>query len=389
MTTKTKSKDAEITALAEAMLRELEVLRQSGAGAPRLRELAERTGLTPTEDQIRTAAGMKVFTTKAVATEKVDRKPSLESPVCFKEDVPAKTPAPKRAAARKPKDDGSELAGRMLLVLEAQRRLGAEAYPPTLRRLAELCDLNASDTRVTKAAAHKVLINQLVVAAKAKGGKPSLDAPVVLRDDVDRGAPEVLTALLIFGLQPVMTEGTGKNKGKITETTAFTTADIKARLVPALKPITDAMELGIERQELPEGVAWVLTKGKPYLFLVEYLRPGAAQVTRPPANVATAPAPDTAGAPPRPAQDFAAAFREAFEQLDRRNGATNFVKLADLRRALAVFGREEFDSGLRALRLRGEFALDSHEGLHGSLTPEEREAGVREAGSLLVYVSRR
>jgi hypothetical protein len=37
----------------------------------------------------------------------------------------------------------------------------------------------------------------------------------------------------------------------------------------------------------------------------------------------------------------------------------------------------------------GVFSLDSHEGLHGSLSHEEREAGVREAGSLLVYASRR
>jgi hypothetical protein len=41
------------------------------------------------------------------------------------------------------------------------------------------------------------------------------------------------------------------------------------------------------------------------------------------------------------------------------------------------------------LRDADEFGLDSHEGLHGTLTPEEREAGMREAGSLLVYVSRR
>ncbi len=69
--------------------------------------------------------------------------------------------------------------------------------------------------------------------------------------------------------------------------------------------------------------------------------------------------------------------------------ATNFVTLADLRRTLAGFGRDEFDAGLRRLRLDGSYSLDSHEGLHGSLTPEEREAGVREAGSMLIYVSRR
>ena len=87
--------------------------------------------------------------------------------------------------------------------------------------------------------------------------------------------------------------------------------------------------------------------------------------------------------------DFVQAFRAAFEILDRRNGSTNFVKLADLRDALSEFSREEFDAGLRQLRMEGIFSLDSHEGLHGSLSDDEREAGVREAGSLLVYASRR
>jgi hypothetical protein len=82
-------------------------------------------------------------------------------------------------------------------------------------------------------------------------------------------------------------------------------------------------------------------------------------------------------------------FRDAFDRLDNRNGSTNFVKLADLRRALAGVSRGDFDAGLRALRLKGEFSLDSHEGLHGTLTQEDREAGVQEAGSLLIYVSRR
>jgi hypothetical protein len=90
-----------------------------------------------------------------------------------------------------------------------------------------------------------------------------------------------------------------------------------------------------------------------------------------------------------PPHDFVQAFRAAFDILDRRNGSTNFVKLADLRDALSEFSREEFDAGLRKLRMEGVFSLDSHEGLHGSLSHDDRDAGVREAGSLLVYASRR
>ena len=65
------------------------------------------------------------------------------------------------------------------------------------------------------------------------------------------------------------------------------------------------------------------------------------------------------------------------------------MKLVDLRRELANFVRERFDAGLRQLRIDREFSLDSHEGLLKPLTPEERAAGISEAGSLLVYVSRR
>ena len=103
---------------------------------------------------------------------------------------------------------------------------------------------------------------------------------------------------------------------------------------------------------MPENVAWVLTKGRPYFFLTENLRSGAARPSRgPSADGPDAPNRDddeTPVAPSRQAQDFSNAFRAAFEILDRRNGSTNFVKLADLRRALAEFSREDFDAGLRA-----------------------------------------
>jgi hypothetical protein len=381
----TKARDPEITLLAEALLRELEILRRSGGDAypPRLRHLAALTGGSPTEAQILKAAAKVVFTRAAVVTEKVQRKPSHDSPVYFKQDAPAKRSTRKPAPTKKPKEDSAGLANRMLLVLEAQRRLGAEAYPPTLRRLAELCDVNASDTRVTKAAGLEALTGAAIVAAKANR-KPSLDAPVFMRQDLDGDAAAILPALLKFALAVVSAKGRAK------ESTAFTVTEVTGRLVPELK---HAVSQALERGDLPENVAWVLVKGKPYFFLAENLRSGAARPFRrvpvdgPEAQnriVARSPLP-----PVRPTQEFPGAFREAFEQLDRRNGGTNFVKLADLRRMLAGFGREEFDLGLRALRLEGEFSLDSHEGLHGSLTDDERDAGVREAGSLLIYVSRR
>jgi hypothetical protein len=373
-------------ALSEEMLDLLDSQRKLGSPAypTTLRRLGELCGGAPSEEEILKAATKQAFTKRAVVTEKVDKKPSLDAPVYFKEDAPPKKRAP---APRKRKDDIPELAEKMYLVLESQRRLGAEAYPPTLRRLAELCDLNASDNRVTKAAGHKAFAERAVVAAKEKS-KPLRDAPVILRSDIEGGLTMALPALLRFALATV----TARVKGKPTETTAFTPSEAKMRLVPELRErLVTALEREIERQSLPEGVAWVVTKGKRYLFLVENLRPSGSPPSRPAVSAPT-PTHRTEVVPVPPAhaaRDFAGAFRAAFEQLDRRNGSTNFVKLFDLRRALAEFSRDEFDSGLRKLRVDNEFSLDSHEGLYGSLTPEEREAGIHEAGSLLIYVSRR
>ena len=71
----------------------------------------------PSSDLIVKAATKKAFTDKAFV-EKVDKKPSLDSPVYFKGEQPNKDVL---------------LARRMVAVLEQQRRLGEAAYPPTLR----------------------------------------------------------------------------------------------------------------------------------------------------------------------------------------------------------------------------------------------------------------
>ena len=87
--------------------------------------------------------------------------------------------------------------------------------------------------------------------------------------------------------------------------------------------------------------------------------------------------------------DFAEAFRQAFTRLDRRNGGNNFVRLLELRQALPQFDRATFDAGLNQLRRQWEFSLEAHEGLHVQISPEERESGIPEMGTLLIYVSRR
>lgn len=85
---------------------------------------------------------------------------------------------------------------------------------------------------------------------------------------------------------------------------------------------------------------------------------------------------------------FSVDFDAMFEQIDREQGLTNFVKIYDLRQRLDQYSADQFDAGLRTLRLARKYSLDSADGNRVTLTQEQRDAGIREAGSLLVYCSR-
>jgi hypothetical protein len=362
--------------LAGRMLQVLESRRSFGGDAypPTLQHLGELCDDAPSPELIVKAATKKAFTDRAVV-QKVDKKPSLNAPVYFKEDLP------------KPE---VILAKRMAAVLESQRALGESAYPPTLRRLAELCEVKGPEAAIRKAVTTAPMADRTTVAA-TKGKTLILDAPVAFNEDMEGGLATVLAGLLRFALSPVIS----KTKTGTNETTAFTPAETVKRLIPDLRPRLDrAVAEGIEREQLPAAIGWVTVKGKPLLFLAERVRnadfrpatPADGHAPRPHRQPASDSSSSHGAFPPH---DFVQAFRAAFDILDRRNGSTNFVKLADLRDALSEFSREDFDAGLRKLRMDGVFSLDSHEGLHGSLSHDEREAGVREAGSLLVYASRR
>ena len=85
--------------------------------------------------------------------------------------------------------------------------------------------------------------------------------------------------------------------------------------------------------------------------------------------------------------DFASAFEAAFAKLDHERGARGLVSLVWLRQEIPV-ERAEFDEGLNALRRAGQYTLTAAESRSG-ISPEERDAGIFEQGSLLLYVSRR
>ena len=86
---------------------------------------------------------------------------------------------------------------------------------------------------------------------------------------------------------------------------------------------------------------------------------------------------------------FAEAFDDAFARLDASDGGYNFVKLRHLRLALPQYGRAEFDAGLHTLRLARRYSLMPSEGNGISLSDQEHEAGIQEAGSRLVYCKKR
>lgn len=94
-----------------------------------------------------------------------------------------------------------------------------------------------------------------------------------------------------------------------------------------------------------------------------------------------------------PAGAPAKTLSDAFDTLQNRH---NLVLLHDLRQALPHLSRTEFDSQLRELRINKTFTLNSEQGpqrtgnsLSAGLSQAQRDAGISEAGSKFVFVSRR
>ena len=304
------------------------------------------------------------------------------------------------SAKRAKKDDAvAELAEEMLRVLGRSRDLGPVEYPLTLEQLGRLAHPQAGRQQVFKAALKKSFTAKASVARRSR-----LDAPVVLQEDLQVLAASPLTLKLALRLARSPTIH------------ARTVSQLSEKLAGRLqKPFREEVGRQVETGGLPPDVAWIRDR-RPKLFLLEDLQPeslrrrvqaGAAGPIEPATPAAQTPQPeDTAVAPaartvPQPSKsrveappegagtgDFAACFELAFDELDRRKGSHNFVSLVDLRRRLAGFSRGQFDAGLRGLRLAGRFSLSAAESVHG-IQPEQRQAGIEEAGTLLLYVLRK
>lgn len=85
--------------------------------------------------------------------------------------------------------------------------------------------------------------------------------------------------------------------------------------------------------------------------------------------------------------NFAEDFEATFDRLDRNR--SNYVLLPDLRDALSQFSRAQFDAGVRELRVKKLFSLDTADGRHVRLTDDQLAGGIREGGDNFMYVQRR
>jgi hypothetical protein len=269
-----------------------------------------------------------------------------------------------------------------LLAGLARRRASGE-YPVSLEALFHAEAPQADMATVLKLAADKSF--KAKVTQALAGNLPS---PVVLAGDEERLVSS--PALIEFALA---VQRTADNQ-------AVPVADLGKKLSGSLKSaFADAVGRRLEEGTLPKSVGCLVIRKKPHLFLLAELA-NAPVVKAPSSAVAdkgerrgmSPPVSDEAPTgglmPPRsPGVDFAAAFTEAFDRLDRERGARGLVSLVWLRQEVPV-GRAEFDEGLNALRRAGLYTLTAAESRAG-ITPEEREAGIFEQGSLLLYVSRR
>jgi hypothetical protein len=251
------------------------------------------------------------------------------------------------------------LARQLVKTLETRRQRGGDGYPARLSELTAEVQPQPTTALLKKALAHAVFQQSVLVAAKQP------DAPAALHGDIESLADSPLLLETVLRLcRSAMNQ-------------AATVAELKKKAVTALQPALEvALRRRLDSDTLPPTVGWLLQKKKPLLFLLADVHATLA-----------APTPHATTEPIAPIVDFRTAFEAAFDQFDQRQGGHNLVSLVELRRALPV-DRASFDAGLQELRRAGRYTLSAVEGRHG-IQPEEQSAGIREDGTLLLFVSRR
>lgn len=257
---------------------------------------------------------------------------------------------------------------------DALRRMrGTEAYPPTAEELFKEAGVEGTPPQLAMRGAKKHFLTS-AKEPSAKHQRPRAhyaNALVFLREDTD--SARVFARVLTWALKLARDDNNNLH-----------TRSVLTSLVPIHMeaPFRTSLVDCVEGTALPPaGVGLLRKEGDAQWFLLsDVLSSGPVKA------VVEQPAKGN-GATPLP--PFPEAFGQAFEELDRESGKHNYVLLHDLRRRLSQIPRPDFDRGLNELRRSKAYSLDSADGRHVRLTPEQQEAGIREAGSLLVYVARR
>jgi hypothetical protein len=257
-----------------------------------------------------------------------------------------------------PRDPALVLAERLLSALAARRSAGD--YPVPLPKLVAQADAPAPQ-KVVKKALVQPAFREAALVVPLPGGDPL----VALGADQARvaGDPRLLEAVL--------------TAARSADNQAVPAGKLAGKVAKGLQgPFAEALERALSTGSLPPGVGCLRIGKKPHLFFLADL--GAA----PPAKPQAAPARAEA-----PAADLTRLFDEAFARLDRARGSHNLVSLVELRREVPA-DRATFDRALHELRRAGRYSLQAAEGREG-LSAEEREAGIVEHGSLLLFVSKK
>ena len=258
-----------------------------------------------------------------------------------------------------PKDPSEKLSEKLVQVLTEQRQRGADAYPPSLDRLIAETGIAATPTAMKKALGLEPFRSQTVLAMPSR---PDSLVALVADAELLASSPTLLPRVLAAT--------------RTADNQAMTIADLKKKIIGSLQEsFVASVNHFLLGGLLPDGVGVLRIKTKPLLFLLADLH------TAPPRPREIAPL-----VKPAPA-DFAHLFDVAFARLDHEHGSHNHVSLVELRRAIPT-DRISFDVELQQLRRAGRYSLSAAEGRHG-INAEEQDAGIREDGSLLVFVSRR
>jgi hypothetical protein len=262
----------------------------------------------------------------------------------------------------------------------------ASAYPPTVQALLAAAEVSADAVELTTKAGKYWRTSAKRPVAPRKSTKPvsakkkARPKQVVSYADALVFAPEdsaeiaASEELVVHLLDLARTDRTHAHASS-------TLADF----LPS--HISKAFSASIRRRlegsaPMPAAVGRLRIEGHWKLFLLKDMVSGAAT----PSSGDTADNDTAHGVDRGPFPDV---FAEAFDEIDQQTGRRNYVLLHDLRQRLAAIPRPDFDAGLNELRRSQKYSLDSADGRHIRLTPEQIDAGIREAGSVLVYVARR